>query len=396
MEKNILILTYWRYNDALVQTYTLPYIRQIKNKLGAGRSIYFVTLETDDTCENPQDDLFHHIPLKYHRFGIRAILGHFFNFFFLKNLMRKKNIGIVHTWCTPAGGMGYLLTRFTPKKLILDSFEPHAEPMIESGTWKKNGIAHRILFWLEKKQAQHAYAAIACVPEMQEYALNKYGACPAIFYSKPACVDHSKFNLDLVKNTQLISKYDLSDKIVCVYAGKFGGSYLTQEVFDFFKVADNYWKGGFKMILLNNHTKEEVHNWCELSGVNIDQIIHEFKPHDEVPMYMGLADFAITPFIPVPSKRYGSPIKTGEYWSLGLPVVITKNISDNSEIIKTNNIGAVLEGLNEKAYQNAIIKIDQLLKEDRDQLRSRIRNVSVKYRSFEISDRVYQELYSQL
>src|SRR5690606_18802981 len=99
--------------------------------------------------------------------------------------------------------------------------------------------------------------------------------------------------------------------------------------------------------------------------------------------YIGLADFAITPFVPVPSKRYGSPIKTGEYWAVGLPVIITKDISTDSDIISQNNCGYVLQDLSLEEYQKAIIKIDSLIfnKEKLDIYKS-IRPLAEKYRNF--------------
>ena len=38
--------------------------------------------------------------------------------------------------------------------LVLDSYEPHAEAMVETNAWKKRGIAFRTLFYLEKKSYQ--------------------------------------------------------------------------------------------------------------------------------------------------------------------------------------------------------------------------------------------------
>ena len=45
-----------------------------------------------------------------------------------------------------------------------------------------------------------------------------------------------------------------------------------------------------------------------------------------------------TPVKPVPTKRYCTPVKDGEYWALGLPVIITEGISDDSGIIRENGI----------------------------------------------------------
>jgi len=109
-----------------------------------------------------------------------------------------------------------------------------------------------------------------------------------------------------------------------------------------------------------------------------------------------LGDFGITPVKPIPTKRYCTPIKDGEYWALGLPVVITKGISDDSDIIKKYKIGSVLEELNEKNYLKAIQEIDVLLKNNtRMELYNKIRPIAEKYRNFDIAEKVYKEIYGK-
>ncbi|MDB5005120.1 MAG: hypothetical protein JWQ34_3345, partial [Mucilaginibacter sp.] len=78
----------------------------------------------------------------------------------------------------------------------------------------------------------------------------------------------------------------------------------------------------------------------------------------------------------------------------GLPIVITSNISDDSDIIEKNNAGYVLKSLTDKEYNQAIVKIDDLLKEDKDLLKKRIRALAYKYRNFDIAEKIYKQIYS--
>jgi len=48
-DKNILAVTYWSFDNALIQTYTLPYLKQIKPHIGSGK-IYLFCL-----AQNPLD-----------------------------------------------------------------------------------------------------------------------------------------------------------------------------------------------------------------------------------------------------------------------------------------------------------------------------------------------------
>ena len=55
--KNILIITYWSYKDALIQTYTLPYVKVIRENLSDDQKIYLVTLEQDSLRMNNNDSI---------------------------------------------------------------------------------------------------------------------------------------------------------------------------------------------------------------------------------------------------------------------------------------------------------------------------------------------------
>lgn len=393
---NILVLTHWDFDDALVQTYTLPYVKIIASKLPEGSEIYLFTLnKTKKQLIDLSEWNIHLIYADYHRFGIKATWDWFKTILKLKRLIHKKNISTIHTWCTPAGGMGYVLSRLTGRKLVLDSFEPHALPMIEGNTWKKNSMAFKILFRLEKLQLKRASEVICAVDGMVAHSQNTYGITKNRYFSKPACVDLKLFSKEKIKNTELLAELGLEDKITCVYAGKFGGLYLEQETFDFFKSAYNFWDEKFRVLLLSNQSDEEIEAYRKKANLPKEVLIKKFVPHSEVANYMGLADFAICPMKPLPSRRFGTPIKNGEYWALGLPIVITKNISDDSDIIEKHKIGAILENFDEKGYLNAIKTIDTLLKNNtRTELYDKIRLIAEKYRNFEIAEKVYAEIYS--
>ena len=330
------------------------------------------------------------LPYHYFPIGIRAIINWCLLFVKLSWKIRKQKISLIHAWCTPAGAAGYILSLITRQPLIIDSYEPHAEAMVENGTWMKQSIAFRLLFWLEKKQTRHAKHVIATTMGMKAYAKEKFGIDIASFYVKPACVDLNLFSLKSKKDPVLLSELGLHDKIVCVYAGKFGGIYLAKEVFDFLAVAAAYWGPNFRTLLLTGHTSAEIEGYCRNAGVDPSNVITKFVPHHKIPAYLGVADFALTPVKPVPSKRYCSPIKDGEYWALGLPVVIPPNISDDSDIIKRYEVGVVLNQFSLAEYEIAVRQLDALIK-----LKPmlKIRSIAETYRNYAIAERIYAALY---
>jgi hypothetical protein len=394
-QKNILIITSWSYNDALIQTYTLPYVEIISKNLSDSSKIFLVTLEKDNKKIEITNSKIHHLPVPYHSFGLKGILMWIKLYLKLKKAVRKEKIQYIHAWCSPAGMIGYLLSVFTSRKLIIDSYEPHAESMIENGTWKKSSLAYVVLNFFEKRIAKNADVLISTTKSFMDYSIKKYKLDKNKFYVKPACVDLNLFSDKNIKYKKLLENLDLEDKIVCVYAGKFGGIYLGQEVFDLIKIAENFWGDKFRFLLLTSHSENEIETYRKKSNIDIKTIIKQFVPFKDIPNYIGLGDFALTPVKPVPSKLYCTPIKNGEYWALGLPIIITKNISDDSEIIESNKIGYVLNELNSEEYLKSIQVINDFISNNsRNQIFHKIRDIAEKYRNFQIAEKIYYQVYS--
>lgn len=400
---NILVITSWSFKDALVQAYTLPYLKIIRKIIPSSKKILLVTDEqsrialTTDELDNInrqwEKDNMQLIALPYRRFGLKKILAWPGRVLKLYRLVKKEKVNVIHAFCTPAGSIGYLLSVLSGRPLIIDSYEPHAEAMVENGTWKKNGLAYRILFTLEKKQTKKAGLLIATTDGMKDYAKRKYGVSINNFFVKPACVDLELFFAG-EKDKALLHELDLLDKIVCVYAGKLGGIYYKDEVFAFIKSCYEYWGEKFRFLMLSNASQEEINAGIEKAGLPAGTVISRFVFHHDVPRYLSLGDFALNPVKPVPTKRYCTSIKDGEYWAMGLPVVISPGISDDTAIVEKEKTGVVIDFTNVKSFKSAILTIEQMISGNAN-LKSRIRETARKYRSFEIARQIYSRVYGE-
>jgi glycosyltransferase involved in cell wall biosynthesis len=403
-ENNILVFSQWSFKDALIQTYTLPYVNIIRNIISPEIKIFVVTAEQQEIALTKEEiaDVNKQWAVKnmqllaqpYKRFGLEKIMTTLGDIFSWCKLIKKEKIKTIHAVCTPAGGIAYLLSKLTGTELVIDSYEPHAEAMVENGTWQKNGLAYKILFSLEKRQTRRAKALIGTTAGMKQYAAEKYGVQAKNFFVKPACVDMRIFS-PKEKDKKLLKELSLENKIVCVYAGKLGGIYLKSEVFDFIKVCYDRWKDDFSFLMLTNALRDDIDTECERVGLPKNVVISKFVFHNEIPSYLSLGDFAINPVKPVLTKKYCTSIKDGEYWAMGLPIVISPNISDDSGIIENEKIGVVIN-FNEKAQMNeAILEIEQLLQSG-DLLKKKIVEVAEKYRSYKIANIVYGQIYAHI
>lgn len=400
--KNILVITYWSFNDALIQTYTLPYVRILREYLPPGSTVYLVTLEKDHSVLKGKkfDDInmsmpegLVWLPFAYYPFGVRAAFGWMITLTRLFFMVFSKKISVIHPWATPAGAVSYVLSLVTGRQLVIDSYEPHAEAMVENGTWTRSSLAFKVLFRLERLQTKRASWVVSATEGMKYYAREKYGVDLRNFIVKPACVDLFLFSKKNVKRPDLLQSLGLTNKLVCVYAGKFGGIYLDHEVFDLLKHAHQHWGDRLRVLLLTSHSRVEVDNYCNRAGLDKSIVVTQFVSHAVVPDYIGLADFALTPVKSVPTKKYCTPIKDGEYWALGLPVIISRDISDDSDIIRTHDIGAVIDSYDAAHFKTAFATIDRILEEPAGARYDRIRATAEKYRNFSVAHRAYRKIY---
>jgi hypothetical protein len=397
---NILVLTYWDFNEAHIQANVLPNLKILSRYVDSGSIIYLFCfnkrhLSKEDIRRIENELSAYRIRLicfDYTHFGLKMILRYGWLIPFLCVKIFTKRINSVYAWCTTAGAIGYLISVITRRTLILESYEPHAGAMVENGYWGKRSLAYRVLSFFERKQAQRATFVIAANAGMREYVKQRYDyVIPAdIFFAKPACVNLEEFYPDLADRKARRNQLGYAeDDVVCVYAGKFGGIYLREETFYLIRSAYDFFGERLNVLLLTAHSKDEVKELCEKTGVPFRLFTVLLVKHNEVPSYLRAGDFALCPVKPVPTKKYCTPVKDGEYWATGLPVIITRDISDDSLIIENNNAGAVLQELTETGYRAAIAQISNILQGDRGLLSARIRFLAEQHRNYKISEYIY-------
>lgn len=397
---NLLVTTYWSIDSALIHSYTLPYVEQIKSCLPENSRIFLLTLSPKSAIKLPATGALikelgrkgiYVLNFRYYPFGFRMLLNFAWMFPYLIIFCYLKRIKGLHAWCTPGGAIAWLISLCTGLPLVIDSFEPHAESMLESGAWTEKSFAYRLLLRLEKNQLKIARDVICAAPGMPDHSKVVYGIAKKRYFVKPAGVDLNLF--DPEKYSAALPDLKLKGK-VCVYAGKFGDLYLDREVFDFFCACNEYWNGDFSVLLLSGQSQVEVERLCLESGFAKEQVHHFFVPHQDVPAFMARAHFGICTIKPVPSKQFGSPIKNGEYWAMGLPIVIPQHISIDSQIVSEENAGYVLKTFDRQEYLNAAGYLDNLFRKENN-YKSRIRKIAEAHRSYSRGVPIYQAIYSR-
>jgi len=144
--------------------------------------------------------------------------------------------------------------------------------------------------------------------------------------------------------------------------------------------------------MLTNAPRHEIDAECKRVELPNEVVISRFVFHDEIPAYLSLGDFAINPVKPVPTKKYCTSIKDGEYWAMGLPVIISHDISDDSGIIENENIGVIINFSEKTGMNRAVLKIEEFFK-TQEVLKRKIMQIAAKYRSYGIAKAIYEKIY---
>ena len=406
---NVLVITYWSYKEPLVQAYTLPYLKIMAKLLGEGSTIYLFTLEKpgmalSDAERSARDNALREYGIEcierpYFRFGGRAMLAWMSNLLFLLRFCRNNTVSALHAFGSPAGTSAHTVSRLTGIPYVIDSYEPHAEAMVENGSWKRRSLAFKLLIRFEKWQTRSARAVLGTTAAMRTYAAKTYGYIPRVLIPRPACVDVAQFDPSAPQTLQRSQLGFADSDLVCIYAGKLGGIYLKDEIFDFFAACHKHWGDAFKVIMLSDAPPTEIERQAQRTGVPRSHFHLQQVPHHEVPEWLSLADFGLNPVKPVPSKRYCTSIKDGEYWAMGLPVVIPANISDDSDLVEREGIGVVLHELHPTAYEAAVERLDVLIRRSRETqneqtaFKARVRKIAERERGMAIAEAAYTALY---
>ena len=293
-----------------------------------------------------------------------------------------------------ASGIGHLVKEKLGIPYMVESFEPHTDYMVESGVWSPNGIKTQ---FQRKKEAQTKATADAIVGvsyNYQQQLIEKEGLAAEKVYTVPCTVPLEHFAFDENKRAETRAKLGLSeDTVIGLYLGKFGGSYYDKEAFQIFKAAANYYQDRFFLCLLSPASEAEVK--AKLAEVNFpeNQYFHDLVAHNEVPNYLSAADFAFSLIKPAPSRPFCSPIKNGEYWAAGLPILVPANVGDDSDIIQKEQKGGIIINLEvpQPNYQDYFEALAPLLAK-----REEAAELAQKYRSPDQVAEVYDQIIRKL
>ncbi|MCC7503430.1 MAG: glycosyltransferase, partial [Flavobacteriales bacterium] len=342
--RTIVFLSYWGSDEPLTVSTVLPTLRML---IEQGMATRIVLCTVERTAQVPP--AFNipgcvHIQWSARQTGPKAIaraldLKHVHRD--LVALLRSERPALLMARGVVAGGMAHFAARSTGVPYAVDYVEPHADYMVDVGEWRKNGPMYLGLSALIRLQCRSALRLVT-VSHNYRRILSAKGVPAERILVAPCPVDAVRMRFDLRARAEVRALIGASSGPVGIYLGKFGGLYHRAKSFVAFARFLELAGPEARFVVRTPEPPELVLEGMRSVGADTSRVHVGFAAHAEVPRWLSAADVAYAPYRGTPSSACISPMKIGEYWANGLPVVLTRGVGDDSAIIERERFGGAL------------------------------------------------------
>ncbi|MFZ5973502.1 MAG: glycosyltransferase [Bacteroidota bacterium] len=389
----ILYLSYWGANEGISSSTVLPHLHILAEN-ALVESILFCSVERADWSEVKIPKVAHRPLISKTRANVFFTkINDFIKFpCIISQLCKQNKIQLIIARSPLAGAIGFMAAKMHRIPFVVESFEPHGISMVESGVWSRWDPRYLIERWFENQQKRKA-DFIVTVSSHYLKKLEREGVERQRLWCVPCCVSLKDFAFDGTVRSLMRRALEISaDTVAGIYVGKFGGIYYDEDAFALYAGAFSHFRN-FHLIILTGDDHSFVTARLKKAGIDLRRVTLRSVPHHEVPKYLSAADFAFSTIKPVPSRLFCSPIKNGEYWANGLPILLEPGIGDDSDIIKTEGGGVLLH---RNDIKNSFKELSVLLKNGRERNVATISRLAAKYRDMTLVKNGYDLLLNKI
>jgi glycosyltransferase involved in cell wall biosynthesis len=276
----------------------------------------------------------------------------------LGRLARQKPIRLVHAHNLYSAALAISIRWRHRYKVVLDYHGRIPEEYVFLG---KGGQASRkLLECLERWCVLHSDHIVAVSQKLAEYLIDRYKVPPHKLSVIPCCADELVFRWDNTRRTAERKRMNLSDKFICTHLGSFFEWYEPDMITTLFQQirtrTDSH-------LLVITGDSERAHAFLS-ARLPADTFTVREAAHDEVPGLLNASDLGFLLLRTAPNIKTSSPAKFAEYLNSGLPVLITPEVGDFSDMVKNQGVGAVID----RGASNFDVSLVDRTKQDRAQL----------------------------
>jgi glycosyltransferase involved in cell wall biosynthesis len=262
------------------------------------------------------------------------------------DLTRKTPVQLVHAHNLYSAALALSGRRRFGYKVVLDYHGRIPEEYVYLG---KGGMtSRRVLESLERWCVQRSDHVIVVSHKLAYYLVDRYHVSPQKISVIPCCADDSIFNWDNSRREAVRSAMNLSTKFVCTHLGSFFEWYDPEMIANVFQQIRNR-RDAHLLVITGECEKAGAYLSARLP---VDTFTVRHAAHDEVPGLLNASDLGLLLLRGSPNIKTSSPAKFAEYLNCGLPVLITQEVGDFSEMVTAKQIGAVV---NERDDEKALV-----------------------------------------
>lgn len=315
-------------------------------------------------------------------------------FFTMLRVKWKFKVRLIVGFLVMAGAYAYMASILLRLRLFIFCFEPHSQYMLEFGMWSRSSMKYRILSKIEYREATRANYVV--VPTIHTVELLRSWQSKAQIFRVPISVDTDKFIFKPELRHQFRRQYNMDGRYVLLYLGKFNGIYYSETaVARFLKQLIDFDPSIFIFTITPDDT-EVVQTAYLAAGLSPnDFVVLDKIPYDQIEGYISACDMGLVAIPPLESQKYRTPVKIGNYLACGLPFVVNRGIADDDILAEKENVGIVLESLDEKDVHQALPLLRTMIDEPRDQQRARCRAAAIAHRGIHNSVAVLEQVFTE-
>jgi len=393
----LVLLSYWATNEPLTAATVVPTVHMVLQQ-GLVDRVVLCTVERGpgpvpsplriEGCEHVQ----------WHASTLRPkvlarVLDLWRTYRRLAAILRAERPVLLMARGVVAGGFAHFAALATGVPYAVDYFEPHADYMADVGEWTRGGLLYRGLSWLMRLQRRTALRVVTVAHNYRRILMADGMDSDRILVA-PCPVDSERMRFDPEARGAMRERIGMGEGTAAIYLGKFGGLYHRERSFLAFARFLEQAGSDARMIIMTPEPKDDVLAGLRQAGADLARVHVGFAPHNEVPAWLSAADIAFAPYRGTPSSACISPMKIGEYWAAGLPVLLTRGVGDDSAIIASEPDGGALFDPEGKDLDAALDRVLALIGAPGQRERTAL--LAARYRSMDITVAAYRAIFGAL
>lgn len=406
--RRVLYLSYDGMTDPLGGSQVLPYLEGLAL---LGHRIHLVSFEKPERSEAERQAVARQCaaagiawhPLPYHRRPpiLSTLLDLAAMHRLAERLHEEVTFDLVHCRSYIPALAGLRLKRRRGLPFLFDMRGFWADERVEGGLWNLNNPVYRTIFrWFKAREGdflREADHVVSLTEAGRDTLLGRYDPPPPERITViPCCADLAAFPpVTPERRRDARARLNISAEArVAVYLGSIGTWYLLDEMLAFFRMQLRRDRRAIFLIVSPNDP-EPIRQAARAHGIGDEALMVVAARRAEVPLLVAAGDYGLFFIKPCFSKLASSPVKLGEFFAMGLPVVTNAGVGDVERIVVESSAGVLVGGMDAPSYVQALDELEQLTP-DRNRWRAVTRHWFDLNRGVAAYDQIYRGVPSSL